>query len=420
MDIATKTARIRAVNHAKPAEITESNPEKPGRISRSMLWAEPFRLFFPAAVCAGLTGVLLWPLHFSGLAAFYPGTSHARLMGHGFFGGFILGFLGTAVPRMLSARPLGPIEAGGLLAVYALMVSLHACGFTAGGDLALLTLLAFLATSLLRRFATRTDLPPPGFVLLPIAFAAVITGVLLDRFTPQDGEGLTAFRLGMPRLLMYQGFVLLPIMAVGPFLFPRFFGKKSSHDLPEAASPTREWTTQALIAATAGSLVVGSFLVEAQGWTRSGHFLRFCVVLGYLLLQSPVFRSGRPKDRFARSLKTGSALLALGFLAVSIAPIYRIALLHLTLVGGAATITISVATRVVFGHSGNHGLLSQRNRWFTVASVLMYVGMLTRVSGDFWPKIMISHYNYGAIFWGGGLLVWAWHVIPKVLVPDPD
>ena len=260
MDIATKTARIRAVNHAKPAEITESNPEKPGRISRSMLWAEPFRLFFPAAVCAGLTGVLLWPLHFSGLAAFYPGTSHARLMGHGFFGGFILGFLGTAVPRMLSARPLGPIEAGGLLAVYALMVSLHACGFTAGGDLALLTLLAFLATSLLRRFATRTDLPPPGFVLLPIAFAAVITGVLLDRFTPQDGEGLTAFRLGMPRLLMYQGFVLLRIMAVGPFLFPRFFGKKSSHDLPEAASPTREWTTQALIAATAGSLVVGSFL----------------------------------------------------------------------------------------------------------------------------------------------------------------
>jgi uncharacterized protein involved in response to NO len=61
---------------------------------------EPFRLFFPAGVLAGLLGVALWPLHFGGYVAFYPGQVHARLMAFGFFGAFILGFLGTALPRM--------------------------------------------------------------------------------------------------------------------------------------------------------------------------------------------------------------------------------------------------------------------------------------------------------------------------------
>ena len=80
-------------------------------------------MFFPVATVIGALAVLLWPLHFAGIVSSYPGEIHARLMVYGFFGGFILGFLGTALPRMLSANPLGIHEAGTLVVIYAAMVA---------------------------------------------------------------------------------------------------------------------------------------------------------------------------------------------------------------------------------------------------------------------------------------------------------
>ena len=67
-------------------------------------------MFFPLALLTGVIGVGLWPLFYSGLYPIYPGISHARIMAQGFMGGFILGFLGTALPRMLSSRPLRQSE----------------------------------------------------------------------------------------------------------------------------------------------------------------------------------------------------------------------------------------------------------------------------------------------------------------------
>jgi len=79
------------------------------RISWRELAAEPFRLFFPAAILAAVLGVASWPLHFAGLLANYPGGSHARLMTHGFFGGLILGF---PIGRSSLHPPARPRQAG--------------------------------------------------------------------------------------------------------------------------------------------------------------------------------------------------------------------------------------------------------------------------------------------------------------------
>jgi uncharacterized protein involved in response to NO len=88
--------------------------------------------------------------------------------------------------------------------------------------------------------------------------------------------------------------------------------------------------------------------------------------------------------------------------------------LHLTLIGGFAIITFVVATRVVFGHSGNLDRLKGPNRWLLVAVGLMLFAMATRISGDFWPAIMASHYIYGAVIWICGVLLWSFYVLPKV------
>ena len=64
-------------------------------------WAsEPFRLFFPLGILAAVAGVMMWPLLYAGHLGFYPGEAHARVMIEGFMGAFVLGFLGTAFPRL--------------------------------------------------------------------------------------------------------------------------------------------------------------------------------------------------------------------------------------------------------------------------------------------------------------------------------
>jgi len=93
---------------------------------------------------------------------------------------------------------------------------------------------------------------------------------------------------------------------------------------------------------------------------------------------------------------------------------FRVSLLHLTLIGGSAVITFTVATRVVFEHSGNLEKLEARNWWLLVALGLMLFGMATRISGDFWPKIMASHCIYGAVIWIAGVLLWSSYVLPKI------
>src|SRR5690242_18540167 len=95
------------------ATMTASEGRAP-RITLAEMAAEPFRIFFPAGVLAGIVGVSLWPLHFGGVLEFYPGQNHARIMACGLFGAFILGFLGTAMPRMLSAPRLGTVPVLGL------------------------------------------------------------------------------------------------------------------------------------------------------------------------------------------------------------------------------------------------------------------------------------------------------------------
>jgi uncharacterized protein involved in response to NO len=119
-------------------------------------------------------------------------------------------------------------------------------------------------------------------------------------------------------------------------------------------------------------------------------------------------------------LRIALALLLVGFLAVALFPTYRVSLLHLTLMGGFAVITFVVATRVVFGHSGKLEKLRAPNYWLFVAAGLMLLGMATRISGDLWPHVLVSHYIYGTLSWISGALLWAGIVLPNVLQVEKE
>jgi uncharacterized protein involved in response to NO len=380
---------------------------------------EPFRILFPLAVLAGILGVALWPLHFAEIIASYPGQTHARLMAFGFFGGFIFGFLGTAMPRMLSASPLGLRN---VLLLAGCHIAMALCFFIQRiewGDRLFLILFVFFLVLMIRRASRRKDTPPPGFMLVGMALLCGLAGAVLAVVHPFQPE-MDTYWVMLQRLLSYQGFVLLPILGVGPFILPRFFGLESPHDFPEMRLPTRAWLRKAALAFAVGLVIILSFFVEVSGWPRTAYAVRFLFSAAYLLLEFPLHRAPGVRNALGASLRIAFLTLVLGFAAIVFFPAQRVGLLHLTLVGGFGVITFVVATRVVFGHSGNIARLRKSNRWLLAAVLLMLLGMATRVSGDLWPQVMASHYTYGALIWIAAVLFWAAYVLPRVRQIEVD
>lgn len=398
-------------NVIKEAELKRTNPLT-GALAR-----EPFRVFFPWATLAGIIGVALWPLNLLGVIAMYPGQFHARIMAHGLFGGFILGFLGTAMPRMLSAQRLRWFEVAPLLIGHVATVAAYATGHIQAGNAIFLSLLVGFFGLMAGRFWRRKDLPPPGFVLVLLSLLSAAGGAALGIF--DFAESHPKF-LTIERLLTYQGFILFPILGIGPFILPRFYGLNSAHDLPESLTPTTAWLKKALLAASTGIIIIGSFVIEANGAIRIAYALRALAVAAYMFSEMPLKKGPAGSDAFGIGIRISLLATVAGFLTIAIAPAFRVGLLHITFIGGFAVITLVVATRVLFGHSGNLAKLKGRNRWFPLAMGLMLFGMATRVSGDFWPKIMASHYIYGAILWIIGVLIWAIYALPKALVVDEE
>ena len=389
------------------------------RITWADLGREPFRVFFPQGVLAGILGVGLWPLYFTGLTTFYPGQAHARVMAYGLFGGFIFGFMGTAMPRLLLVPVLGTRNALTLLSLHLAMVLAFAGQKIFCGDVLFLSLLLLFLTLMLRRLRHRQDTPPPGFTLVGLAFLCVLTGAVLALFQPWLDES-GAYWIELQKRLSYQAFVLLPILGIGPFLLPRFFGLQSPHDLAEALAPSAAWKKKAALALGTGLLIVATFFIELAGAIRAAHAVRFAAIFVYLLLEFPFGRAPKLSNALGACLRVAFAALVTGFVLIALVPAFRVGLLHLTLIGGFAVITFTVATRVLFGHSGNLEKLKQKNRWLLVAVGLMLFGMATRISGDFWPKIMASHYSYGAAFWIAGVLVWSWFALAKISLVEVE
>ena len=374
--------------------------------------AEPYRVFFPLATFAGLVGVAMWPLHLGGWLASYPGIVHARLMVHGFFLGFIAGFLGTAFPRLLGVRPLGRGWLAAWLGAYLLMLVALMSGHVLAGDLTFLSLVGLMVAFALTRLRVRTDLPPPGFVLVALGLGCGIAGGLLG---VADGlVGIDPFWVVLQKLLSHQGMVLLPVLGVGGFLLPRFFGLPTRQDFPESREVSRAWLGSAAVASAVGGLLLATFVGEALGYVRAACVVRGLIASVFFLREVPWHRASLPGTAVSRVLKAGCAAVLVGLLSVALWPAWRVALLHITLAGGLAVIVFVVATRVIFGHSGNVKSLQLPNRWLWVAWGMMILGLISRIVGDFLPRIMGTHYNYGAFIWIAGALLWAVCVLPKV------
>jgi uncharacterized protein involved in response to NO len=387
--------------------------------------AEPFRIFFPLATLLGISGVSLWPLFFSGLhQSFYPGLMHSRLMIHSFLGGFVFGFLGTAMPRLLSAPPLRAVEVWTLVALHVITAGFHiamprllAVHPILWGDAAFLVQMLCFAAILARRLRSRVELPPPGFVLVAFGLASGFAGTLLWLAGMKGWVGGDWMLLG--NAMLNEGFVLFLILGAGSFLIPRFLRIAGVPELSDERRASPAWRRRALFAAGAGSLLLGGFFVTAfvPGSATLAAVLRSAAIAAYLPVFAPIHRTPEPLRTVPLCVLLGMSAIFAGLLFPLAFPMQRVAGLHIVYLGGFSLITFTVATRVVLGHSGNAGLFDGRVPALLAAAALLITGTVLRTAGDF--ATARPEWLSGASYaWMLAALIWSFAILPKVRQPD--
>lgn len=368
------------------------------------LAGEPYRIFFASGVLWSVAAVALWPLFYAGKLAFYPSVAHARLMIEAFGGAFVAGFLGTAGPRMASAPRLSWCELGALFALHQASAVCHLTLRTAWGDGLFAAMLVLLMASLAGRVIRFRDDPPPPQMLLALAgLGCGVAGAVLPWCSgPAPGEMM----LRLPGLLLNQGFLLLPILGIGSFIFPRMLGGKFG----EPGGPQRRAKlVQSLAPAL---LILASFFLEAGGWRVTGTALRAGVFIIYLLTEVRWRKqAGEARGSLATGLKWALALGALGLaLAYMQGEAHRISITHLLYVAGFGLLMLIVGSRVLFGHSGDLAGFARRSGWVRFLIFLGVLAAVTRATPAWLPSTTVSHHIYAAWTWGLLALLWLiWH-----------
>jgi uncharacterized protein involved in response to NO len=383
--------------------------------SVALFSAEPFRIFFPLGLLLGAVGVALWPLYVWHVIAFYPANAHVRLMIEGMMGSFIIGFLGTAGPRLFDARRLARSETSFLLALQIASSLLQLAQKQTAGDIVFLTLLVFFLGMMAKRARARQDLPPPQFVLVLFGLFNAIVGIFLITAAKSSWNGLFLNQLG--GLMLNEGFVLFPILGVGAFFFPKLLGgaKPEPADLQIA---TALWIKRAAMAALAALMIWSSFLLEALGWTRFAALIRGLTALIYFVAQGHLVERPTGPPFLAQCFRLGALLLVAGLFLPAVLPAYRVANLHLTFIGGFSIIVFTVSTRVILGHAGQSYLFRKKLRFLIAALALLVTAMVTRVAADFVPPQRNSHLGYAALIWIVAAIVWAWALVPKLSLSE--
>lgn len=365
------------------------------------LAAEPYRLFFASGALWSIIGVSLWPLFYAQQIGFYPNFVHARLMIEAFGAAFVVGFLGTAGPRMATAPKLTPLELFWLFALHQASAISHLRLQHAWGDGFFVALLVSLLLCLVIRVVKfRKEAPPPQMLLALTGLACGICGasLLLSPATLMDPQ-----RLRLANLLLYQGLLLPPVLGIGSFVFPRMLGGDFGD--PKTAAQSRSKLIRSMVAAV---LLVVSFFLEAFGQVTLGYALRAIVAAGYLLIEVTW------KTQQAGSLTTGLFwALILGWLGIVLAPFHyvqHVSIEHLLYIGGFGMLMLVVGSRVLFGHSGDLEGFFVKSKW---VRFLIFLGILTattRATPAWVPSTTVSHHIYAAWTWAALAALWLlWH-----------
>ena len=374
---------------------------------------EPYRIFFPLGILWVLIGVLYWvPVAFGTALEGVPSMVHVYVQVYGFLWSFVVGFLGTAVPRFSGTRWMTRMETLSLLSLSVICMGLLLTQRFAYAHLVFLVSSLVLAGGMGYRVFTRKKEIPATLACIPFALlAAVLGGISLC--VTFYGLSVNGAWYVMGKGLLMQGMMLLFLMGVGGFLIKSILHVNVAQGPGVAVQSTQSLRGQWILFSCVSIVVLLSYGIESFLAARTGAVLRAAVVTWVCVWQIGIWRWPRSGKLTAVTLWFGLWLMVVGLWGEAVfSETYRLAFRHLTLMGGFAYSIFAVATRVILSHAGCHALLARRYWPFTTASVLMFIGLITRFSVEFIPMHARHHLGYAAGAWGCGVLVWSATVLP--------
>jgi hypothetical protein len=229
-----------------------------------------------------------------------------------------------------------------------------------------------------------------------------------------SGEQLYSAAYQIGDGLLNQCFVLLPVLGVAPFFIRRLLDLPSSDEEESLGRPRARW--QLAFAILTGLVVIASVSLDVLQASRVGAGLRAIAVAVYMVSSLP-FRGRTP---LAQAMRFALFSTAAGYLLLAAMPLQRLGLLHIVLMTGFNLVAFTVATRVVFGHSGNLDRLAKPMWFFRIMVGLLFLAMLARVAADFSPRSRGAHLISAAICWLAGALLWILCVLPKVRLVEAE
>ncbi len=386
-----------------------------------MLADEPYRLFFPVALLAGVFGVMLWPMFYAGQLfwipdalqlSYYPNLAHAHLMIQGYVGGFAIGFIGTAMPKLLKATPLKAPLVALLFLLHLGLTLLHLCNHTRIADGLFAAMLLLMLSQVLIRLQSGKLAPPPGMVLAGMGLLSGALGAGWLAAVGLQGD-ISMYRFA--QRLLYQAFILLPLMGIGAYIFPMILNTANKHAALNQEKRSRAWKLKFTEALILGCLILASYWVDSRhpGQT-SMPWVRFLLCAVWLSKECGWLQWKSARGIMPWALRSGILCLLCGLIAVALIQRHPIALDHSLYIGGFGLITMIVATRVIYGHSGQGKMFQRWVKPLCWCTGLLLFDMLTRVSADFMPWIMVSHHVYAALLWVVVSIIWGIALLPSV------
>jgi len=187
--------------------------------------------------------------------------------------------------------------------------------------------------------------------------------------------------------------MLCLVMAVAPFLIPGI--------LRGTPAPDRR---RAVYLGMAG-LMAASFVVEEWLSVRAGLLARGATVAAALVaagVLSPATRPGAHRAAFRLAL----LLVPLGLLAAGLFPERRIALLHITHVGGLALLVVAVTVHVTLLHGGRERLAARWPIPVVAAVICLLAAAALRATLEGFGAGYTDAMSLAGALWLAAVVVW--------------
>ena len=128
----------------------------------------------------------------------------------------------------------------------------------------------------------------------------------------------------------------------------------------------------------------------------------------------------RGRSFLGNYLRAGLAAVVIGIAMEQLWPLTRLGALHIIFITGFSFVVLTVAIRVVFGHSGCGDLLRRPLPFFRVVALLVLLAAVSRYVAEIAPKVRTMHLVSAAIVWLIAAFIWTVVVVPKTGIIEEE